>query len=373
MRARVLVHGWYGNGNLGDEALLEAVLELLEAHEPRPIRLVTSANPRGTRHEQPGVIPLYTRTRFERSIWKAGALLSSAVLVGGGNLLQEYAEGESTVAELLGRLEWAIERGSRAALLGVGVGERLSEAGLAALRRVGPRLAAIIVRDAASANRLADLGLEARVEVACDLGLWWASRRSGTPPRGGPSTLLVNLKGPLPTSAEIARERWELDLLEGPLADAIRRGQRVVGIPARRTEGPDSDWHSLMKLRERLGPGFVVLDRPPSPREYLEHCGAATAVVSGRLHASILAIGAGVPAFGLAYSSKVSDFFHDAGLGALCALPGYASASSALEAFLARPQEARPKIREYLTRILSVSETVYRNAVESCLLHSERA
>ncbi|HEX6987937.1 MAG TPA: polysaccharide pyruvyl transferase CsaB, partial [Bacillota bacterium] len=45
---RVLISGYYGFGNLGDEALLRAIVQGLRALEPAPVLTVASGDPRRT-------------------------------------------------------------------------------------------------------------------------------------------------------------------------------------------------------------------------------------------------------------------------------------------------------------------------------------
>src|SRR2546423_1910393 len=48
MQKRVLIAGYYGFGNTGDEAILAAMLDELRALDPELVLLVISGNPLGT-------------------------------------------------------------------------------------------------------------------------------------------------------------------------------------------------------------------------------------------------------------------------------------------------------------------------------------
>ena len=86
MTERVLVAGYYGSGNTGDEAILTALLRDLRALRPTLEFTVVSANPPDTsaRH---GV-----RSLHERDIPALidAAVESDLVLVGGGGVFHDY-------------------------------------------------------------------------------------------------------------------------------------------------------------------------------------------------------------------------------------------------------------------------------------------
>jgi polysaccharide pyruvyl transferase WcaK-like protein len=110
-----------------------------------------------------------------------------------------------------------------------------------------------------------------------------------------------------------------------------------VGVPMQAGERVDDD--AIRAVFDQLGSSAptVVLPHESAVEEVLGALAAADAVLSMRLHASLLAHRLGVPAVGLAYQPKVSEHFAELGL-AHRSLPLTASAdeiAAALGAALA--------------------------------------
>src|SRR6266545_7125196 len=82
----VLIGGYYGAGNIGDEAILAAMLGDLRSQRPDTSFIVTSWNPEKTRQE----------LDVEAVYWKdISALLDAAlradlVILGGGGIFHDY-------------------------------------------------------------------------------------------------------------------------------------------------------------------------------------------------------------------------------------------------------------------------------------------
>ena len=90
---RVVLSGYYGFGNLGDEALLEVIVAQLRARFPACVIDVLSANPERTR-SQFGIeaTPRWNMGEVREAIRRADVVLS-----GGGGLLQSATSLRSVV------------------------------------------------------------------------------------------------------------------------------------------------------------------------------------------------------------------------------------------------------------------------------------
>ena len=82
--SRIVVSGYYGSKNAGDEAMLAAMLEVLADLDPQLHITVISANPEDTKKRH-GVDSIFWLSLQEllREIWRADLLMSC-----GGSLLQ---------------------------------------------------------------------------------------------------------------------------------------------------------------------------------------------------------------------------------------------------------------------------------------------
>src|SRR5690625_3113260 len=129
---RVLISGYYGYGNFGDEALLAGLLSLIRELGAEP--LVLSGQPERTRAEH-GVEAVHRYRGLPGALRRADALIS-----GGGGLLQDASSSRS-LSYYLGVLRLARLAGLRTMVYGQSIGP-LSSAGL---RRVGRGLRPIPV------------------------------------------------------------------------------------------------------------------------------------------------------------------------------------------------------------------------------------
>ena len=152
---KVLLCGYYGEHNLGDDALLEVLLsQLPQGWEP----LVTA-------HDQPMVQRRFgvatTDRRSLRGVLRALAGCDALVL-GGGSLLQDSTSFKSLLyyAALIGA---ARLQGKRVCLWGQGLGPLHRRRSRLLVRSLLPLVNAISWRDPASASLAADWGIEAPV------------------------------------------------------------------------------------------------------------------------------------------------------------------------------------------------------------------
>ncbi len=273
---RVLVSGYYGLGNLGDEGLLAGLItQLLELdHEP----VVLSGDPDATRSMH-GVEAVHRYRELLPAILRSGAVLS-----GGGGLLQDTTSSRSltyylTVIALARRL------GRRVAVYGQSIGP-LSSAGRSRLKRA---LAGVpcAVRDTPSIELLRGLGMEA--DMVADPALLLKPANAA---KGALDVLLIPRAG------------YE-ELTEG----LIEAGREAVG--AGKSVGllaiqPAEDASEIGRLAAAL-PEAARLSAA-SPAEAVAVCASAGLVISARLHGLVFAVCAGTAHAGLVYDPKVQGF-----------------------------------------------------------------
>ena len=278
---RVLVSGYYGFGNVGDEALLQALSAGLAARGHAVT--VLSRHPAETRR-------LHGVGAASRRSLLPALLRHDALLSGGGGLLQDKTSARS-LGYYLGVLRLAKALGKRTVVYGQSVGP-LSEAGERAVARAlrGVRVA---VRDETSKDLLATLGVEARLVADAALLL--------EPPHVSPSPdapVLLVPRGGYPVITEAL----------GALA--ARLGAQGVRVAALALHAAEDAPH--LELMKGTAPGLELL-HARTPGEALAHIANASYVVSARLHGLILAAVAGRPFCGVVYDPKVAAFLEESG------------------------------------------------------------
>lgn len=277
--AKVLLSGYYGFGNLGDEALLNGLIGAL--HRRGVDVTVLSADPAGTRASH-GVS---ARHRVRGLL--SGVLAADAVVSGGGGLLQDGSSRRS-LSYYLGVLRLARTVGRPTAVYAQSLGP-LSDAGRG---RVAAVLAGVptLVRDASSLALAAALGL--RASLVADPALLLQPRHTPEGRRRDGPVVLVPRGGHPELTAALLRLATRL------VADA--KPVEAVAMHPAEDEGEVA--------RLVAGVSGVTRRTAATPDDALDLFGAAGYVVSVRLHGCILAARAGTGFAGLSYDPKVMGF-----------------------------------------------------------------
>lgn len=328
---RILVAGWIGSGNMGDEGILASINESLagfakvralstdEAHTKRMLGISTAPF---------DVLP--HPVRFLRAFREA-----DLVLIGGGGLLQDrssllnvprYAY-KAVLARLLRR---------PVAFYAISVGPIRHRATELLVRMTLNRCSFVTVRDAASRERLISYGVRADlITVTADPAItlkpstepsasWLQMRTSGKTPLVG-----VSLRHPAESSRllpvglahrlGLARRRAgaEYDALISVVANALDRiheacGVRFAFLPLWYTR--DRQVHDDVLAAMEHRDSAWELDREHSPHDFKALVGSVDLMISMRLHGVIFAASTGTPFIALGYAQKVSDFVDQVGM-----------------------------------------------------------
>jgi polysaccharide pyruvyl transferase CsaB len=332
---RVVVSGYYGFGNCGDEAMLFAIVTQLKKRMPALEVVVLSRRPEDTARDF-GVeaIPRRDFRLIWRELKKADLLLS-----GGGSLFQDVTSPRNVfyyaaiiiMAKLLGR---------RICLYGQGLGPLKRRISRYLVRRVANWADVITLRDEGSLEELRALGVGRRVFVTTDpvLGL---EAESADRERGRALLAAAGIEtGPessTPAPGDEAgrrREQQQATATRSPLAGVSLRpwphlrqsvtavaqtadrmkaqGWQVVLIPLQA-----SDLQILNQVRETMRQPAVILENIRGFRDLMAVMAHLDFGLGMRLHFLIFAALFGVPAVGLGYDPKVGRFMDQIGLPAI--------------------------------------------------------
>jgi polysaccharide pyruvyl transferase CsaB len=274
---KVVLSGYYGFDNLGDEAILQGLATGLKdkGHEVT----VLSYNPGHTS-------TTYGLQAHSRMVGALGAIMrADAFISGGGGLLQDKTSFRS-LQYYLGLIRLARTLGKKVIIYGQSIGP-LSKRGYKEVSKTLKGLP-IAIRDNASQDLLRSMGFQSTLVADAALLL--------PPPSISPPTIDVLL---------IPRGHYP-DLQEGlyTLAhDLLERGFKV-GVSMVQPSEDVADLEALL--------GLGCIDCPASTvPELLEVITQSRYVVSGRLHGLILASLAGVNFCGLVYDPKVKAFLQE--------------------------------------------------------------
>lgn len=300
-RRKILISGYYGYGNAGDEAILGAVLQAVSREVPDADFCVLSGNPERTRRDF-GIRAIPGRNVFAilRELWASSLLVS-----GGGGLIQD-STGVQTIIYYLSVVSMARKMRRPVMFYAQGIGPVRTAQGRALTKRIASRVQLITVRDEESRALLEDIGVSGppivvtadpvialepapadRVDAIVEAeGLHGDVRTVGLSLRPWP-------EGPDTREAFVALGRRLVEL-----------GFRVLVMPFQMSQ----DREICTAVAEAVGGGAQVLQHEYGPTELMGLVGRLHAVAGMRLHALIFGGAQQVPVLGVSYDPKVANF-----------------------------------------------------------------
>ena len=284
---RVLISGYYGFGNLGDEALLDVIVTQIRVRFPHVEIDVLSADPEGTRARlHVDVTPRWSSRDVRAAIARADVVIS-----GGGGLLQN-ATSLKSLLYYVGIIHQAVKAKRKAMIFAQSIGP-LDVFGRFVVREGCKGIARATVRDARSKELLESVLPSIRVEQTADPVFLYDApdddadlREEGLGPESRPYAIFSVRKVPA-------------------LKDGIALLARAVDRLA--------DEHGVRSSVIRLcKSGPLLLPESPLPRAAAILRGAHV-VIGMRLHALILAARYDVPFAPIPYDPKVQALCDDLG------------------------------------------------------------
>lgn len=310
-RPGILICGYYGAGNAGDDASLAAVAGRLAAHDPAA-RL--TATVRGRR----GGIPAGVRTvRTLREIKKE--LKKSRLLVfGGGSLLQDATSLRSLIF-----YAWVLRTAERTGCPSViwgGVGPLTTRTARRIAARAVRRTDAVYARDSAAAAEFLSLGAR-RVIPARDPAA--DTKPEDIPPELEKSLPRGRYIAFFPRSIAALRRpggkgtgKKADDALFSALTGAAQRLADGLGaVPVFAAMSPE-DNAVCRRIADATG-GRAIPAGTLTPGGLVTLAAGADAVIAVRLHAAIFACSADVPTVIVDHDPKTAGFAADAHIPAL--------------------------------------------------------
>ena len=299
---RIVISGYFGFNNAGDEAILTSMLGSLRKHIPGLGVTVISGNPAQTAAQHR--VKAIGRTDLPGII---GALKNSDLLIsGGGSVLQDVTSSRSLMY-YLGIVVLAQLCGAKVMFFGQGVGPIRRSFNRLVTGFVADRVDLITVREDASRRTLRELGVNRPpIRVTADQVFCLQA----APDSRAKAILIqegVSLDRPL---VGIALREWQgLQGYKGAVAQTADRlvdryGVQIVFLPLQ----TPADMPVAQEVAGFMRAPSVVLSGDYGAREILALTGKMDFIIGMRLHALIFAAVQGVPMVGLVYDPKVEDF-----------------------------------------------------------------
>ncbi|MDR2665583.1 MAG: polysaccharide pyruvyl transferase CsaB, partial [Oscillospiraceae bacterium] len=322
---RIVVSGYYGFGNAGDEAILHAVRESMTRAGADISITVLSRDPAQTRARHGcDAVRRFGALGVLRALSRCDALVS-----GGGSLLQDQTSTRSLLYYL-----WIITLarglGKKVMIYANGIGPVTRRSNRRRVKKVVQGADVVTLRDSGSRDELLAMGVRRDdLHVTADPVF-----TIGAAPRGEALKILGACGVPedRPFAAVCARRWPNGGGLYGEMArmcDAIydSYGLSVVFI-AMQTPGDAGISFEISRMMKRPS---HILDGQFTPPELIGVMGAAEFVVTMRLHALIFAARAAVPSAGIMCDPKLEAYARELGMPSAGGVDGF-SAERALGA-----------------------------------------
>lgn len=294
MPKKIVISGYYGFGNTGDEAVLAGILQTFKIFKMDVEVIVLSADPERTKIEHPGVKSVHRYKYADvRDVLKRSDLLIS----GGGSLLQDITSARSTLYYLF-ILKLAQHYKIPTMVYAQGIGPLNRSIIRMSTAHILNRTRAITVRDADSKTLLESMGVRVPVKLTADPAFLVE------PDLDEAGDLLDHLGLRDKTMIGISLRPWKSDewlksALEGISAACSAIGAVPVVIPMQ--EESDAEMAGALE-------SAVVIRGVHDARVIkgiIAECGL---LVGMRLHSLIFAADVGVPVVPISYDPKVTAF-----------------------------------------------------------------
>ncbi len=314
--ADVLISGYYGFGNLGDESLLEVIsASAARAYPGVKIRALTK-NPRSDRKRLG--LECISRVNFP-VIW-LNARRAKVLLSGGGSLLQDKTSSRS-LGYYAGVMGLAKRAGAKVYVYANGIGPITREENRRRAAKALSKADVITVRDAESAEEIKRIGFGGKVEVTADPAFLteadYGSAGSAIEKCGlsGVKFAAVSLRLMDVTTGVMTSRDEEVVAGTASAMEKISReyGLAVMVIPMQKSK----DSHISEVLCDKLAEGGVRcgIYNPMTAGELAGVLSYAEFAIGMRLHSIIYASTVAVPVIGLSYDPKVMSFMRELGQG----------------------------------------------------------
>lgn len=302
--SNIVISGYYGFGNAGDEAMLSAIIDAIRDVEDRAHITVISGNPKETsRKHNIKAVGTFAAMSIVKAISKADLLIS-----GGGSLLQDATSIRNTYY-YLSIMGLAKLLGKPVMLYSQGIGPLYRQSTRKAVGFMLKYVDRITVRDSISKEELHSLGIT-DVEVTAD-------------------AVLAMHQGDLSVGADIlhrhhcnmskekkrigiAVRSWKEDTayrksLAAVLSDLKEKDDaEIIFIPM---SHPD-DTMEAREISSLMTTSSIVLEGPFTTEEQVSLSGNVDVMIGVRLHALVFSSLMEKPVIGISYDPKITSFLH---------------------------------------------------------------
>ncbi|MFJ7977709.1 polysaccharide pyruvyl transferase CsaB [Peribacillus sp. NPDC096379] len=310
---KIVISGFYGLGNTGDEAILESIIDNLRDGLDKPDLTVFSLSPEQTSNTFQ-VKSVYRGWRHEFKE-KVRALKDADLLIsGGGGLLQDAYPTKFLFGPLPYYLLIVLLAklcGTKVMFFSQGIGPVTSRWGKI-LMKLSNLADFITVRDQYSKDYLENLGIKKpETVVTSDIVFAFKKKEDNScieslPLKGSEKLVAVSVR---PWFEHVKQFEQMAAILDTLIAE---RGITPVFVPM---EGHhDKNASEQVMAHMKSADQCLMLGTDFTPNQYLNFIGECSMTIGMRLHALIFSTLMGVPHIGFSYDKKVESLLKRSGM-----------------------------------------------------------
>lgn len=321
----ILVAGvYYGHHNIGDEAILEGIVQNFSSHtnitaysegssyllKRFPLLKIknipyTFTKPRWGFPYKPRKRPWIVYSELQRI--KSDLESTDLAIVGGATILSDCPWYS------LGLAKHIKNQGIPTILFGVGMADLTDRVTLNFICDVCNMLDAVYVRDSFVKKRLIDIGVkDEQIKLCHDPAITLQPAIN----KEVPAVRLpkkINIGVSLSAENDIVA-KMSTDQIAGILDSLVlEQDAALVFIPTNTRPGMDIDWMREIYNKCKQRDSMMLIEKEYEPQELISLCKELALIISSRLHLNILGSTIGVPSVGLVRNSKLIDYARNIG------------------------------------------------------------
>jgi polysaccharide pyruvyl transferase CsaB len=305
---KLLLAGYIGCGNLGDDAMALGFMEA--AHQADCDFMILSGNPDATYSQY----KVHSVPRMDSKAVDKAIDACDALVFPGGSIFQDVTSVRS-VAYYSQLVKKAKSKGKKVLLLSQGVGPLNRFFGKRMAAAAFRAADAITVRDPQSASAIKALGVNRPVKVTADCAFLLPQPTS----QGEGGNFSVGNMKTVGLSPRPYGGRGEVVALFGELARLLFQANY---LPVLIEMDKNEDGSLIQEISNSQGGKIPDMRKMTNPVQVQERIARMDAVIAMRLHAGILAATVGVPPMMISYDPKVDAFARQLGLGSAIPFKG---------------------------------------------------
>lgn len=366
MTNHVVISGYYGYKNAGDEAILSAIIHSLRKVDPDTYITVLSGDPEYTsRLHGVDAIPRTDLFQIMKTLRQSNLLIS-----GGGSLLQDKT-GPKSVPYYLGILHLAKWTKTPFMIYAQGIGPVQRKMYQQWISRLLKKAHYVSVRDSLSRNMLINWGLaEQRITEVVDPVLLLPSSGEENGRKILAKEQVSLSKKPILVSMRYWQDnKADFKAVAKCCDELIEAGEEILFLPMHYPEDAQASCEIMSYMKHKAH----IIQKEYAPTDLIDVISLGKCMLGMRLHALIFAAARSIPCVAIDYDPKIEAF-----MGQLDLLPAAKAGSISAHTLLQKVQavitnetEQAERMEKRVQRLCDLALKPAIKAVEICTANSK--